>query len=192
MPPEIQNFDLLLSNAFRSLQNVPLDLFTHALTAVTYGGALWVVLALWLWSRGYKLLAIQIGVAIAIALAETSVLKHLFHRTRPVAVDLYEFWMPMHKLFADQYSFPSGHSSLSFAAAGVIFLKFRDWRGWTALLVALIVGLCRIYEGMHWPTDVLAGMVIGLIASALALPATRKVSSSISDKDRPNTIRPSE
>jgi undecaprenyl-diphosphatase len=172
---------LFFSNAIRSIKNLPLDIATHILTAVTYGGALWVGFAVVLWKRGYRLLAIQIGLAMILALAQTSVLKHLFHRARPVAVDLFLFWMPMHNLFADQYSFPSGHTSLSFAAAFVIFYKFRDWRGWSALGLALVVGLARIYEGMHWPTDVLAGILIGLIASALAIPMSRRVFPSMRD-----------
>jgi undecaprenyl-diphosphatase len=181
LPVDIQNFDLFFSNAIRSIKNLPLDIATHILTAVTYGGVLWVGFALFLWKRGYRLLAIQIGLAMILGLAETSILKHIFHRARPVSVDLFQFWMPMHQLFADQYSFPSGHTSLSFAAAGIIFYKFPDWRGWSALGLALVVGLCRIYEGMHWPTDVLTGILIGLSASALAVPLSRRVFPSVKD-----------
>ena len=162
----IQNFDLLVSNAMRSAQNPPLDFVTHVLTGITYGGVLWIIFAIVFWKKGYRRLAAQIGIAIIIALAETSILKHIFHRARPTAVDLYEFWMPMHRFFADSYSFPSGHTSLAFASAGVIFNRFRNRLGWSALLLALVVGLCRIYEGMHWPTDVFVGVFVGIAGSA--------------------------
>ncbi len=153
----------------RSWQNPPLDFLTHVLTGITYGGILWIIFALMFWKKGYRLLAAQIGVAIVIALFETSTLKHIFHRARPTAVDLYEFWMPMHHFFADSYSFPSGHTSLAFAAAWVLFNKFRNLFGCSALLLALVVGLCRIYEGMHWPTDVFVGVFVGLAGSAISL-----------------------
>jgi undecaprenyl-diphosphatase len=169
MPTFIQESDLVFSNGMRSLQNSTLDFLTHTLTGITYGGALWMIIALVFWKKGYKLLAAQMAIAILIGLAETSILKHIFHRARPIAVELYEFWMPMHKVFADSYSFPSGHTVLSFAAAGVIFNKYRSRYGWLALLLALIVGLCRIYEGMHWPTDVFIGIFVGIAASATAI-----------------------
>jgi undecaprenyl-diphosphatase len=168
-PLFLQNFDLLVSNAMRSWQNPPLDFLTHVLTGITYGGVLWIIFAIVFWKKGYRLLAAQIGIAIIVALVETSILKHIFHRARPTAVDLYEIWMPMHKLFADSYSFPSGHTSLAFAAAGVIFNKFRSRLGWSALALALVIGLCRIYEGMHWPTDVLVGILVGIAGSAASV-----------------------
>ncbi|HEY9681321.1 MAG TPA: phosphatase PAP2 family protein [Oculatellaceae cyanobacterium] len=173
MPTIVQNFDLLISNAFRSLQCVPLDLAAHLLTAVTYGGALWALLAVWLWRRGQRLLAVQIGLALIIALCETSVLKHFFHRERPTTIELYQLWMPLHNIFADKYSFPSGHTSQSFAAAGAIFMRYSDWRGRLALAFALLIGFCRIYEGMHWPSDVVVGIVIGLLASWIAVQCSR-------------------
>jgi undecaprenyl-diphosphatase len=139
------------------------------ITALTYGGFLFIVFAVWMWRRGQKVLALQVGIALAVALLETSLLKHFFHRERPTTIELYQFWMPMHHIFADRYSFPSGHASQSFAAAAVIFMHYRGWRGWSVLGFALLIGFCRIYEGMHWPTDVLAGIVVGLLASWLAL-----------------------
>lgn len=181
MPTSIQQFDLILSNGMRSFQNPVLDFFTHLLTGITYGGALWLVIAIVLWKKGYKLLAAQMAIATVIGLVETSVLKHIFHRARPTVVELYEFWMPMHKVFADSYSFPSGHTALSFAAAGVLFAKFRNHIGWLALLLALLVGLSRIYEGMHWPTDVLVGILVGLAASAAAIYASKRFLPRLSD-----------
>lgn len=181
MPPGIEKFDLFFSNAFRSLQNPFLDVFTHALTAITYGGALWVVLAAVLWRRGSRLLAVQICAAIVVGLFEASVLKHIFHRERPTVIELYDFWMPFHTFFADKWSFPSGHATLSFAAAGVIFYKFRDWRGLSALALAALIGACRVYQGMHWPTDVLVGTVIGLVASVISVAMVRKLLPAVQD-----------
>jgi undecaprenyl-diphosphatase len=171
----IANFDLYFSNFIRAARSPILDPLVHALTAITYGGIAWLLLALIIWRRGYRLLAIQISISIAIGLAETSILKHIFHRVRPVEVDLYQFWLPMHNVFADKYSFPSGHTVLSFAAAGVISMTMRDKRGALALFLALAVGVSRIYEGMHWPTDVFAGIFLGLLAARLACILVAKI-----------------
>jgi undecaprenyl-diphosphatase len=175
LPTSIQNFDLIVSNAMRSAENPALDLIAHILTAITYAGLLWLVLAMVLWWRGQKVMAQQIALALIVGAIEMAVLKHLFHRERPITITLYEFWMPLHNLFADRYSFPSGHTVLSFAAAFVLLKSYRDWRGWLSIAIAALVGICRVYEGMHWPTDVIAGIFFGLLAAAGGIFLARKL-----------------
>lgn len=58
-------------------------------------------------------------------------------------------------------SFPSSHAANCFALAMVLALSYR--RGWVALPVALAVAVSRIYTGSHWPSDVLAGSMIGIL-----------------------------
>lgn len=81
-------------------------------------------------------------------------------------------------------SFPSGHTTTSFAL-GFYFLlltwdKPNARLGWLALFLALMVGISRIYRGVHWPTDVLGGACAGLASAALfrwveTVRASRKV-----------------
>jgi undecaprenyl-diphosphatase len=68
-------------------------------------------------------------------------------------------------------SFPSGHTTTAFALAFWVFLltyrtRYRWW-GYGALLLAGLVGLSRVYRGVHYPSDVLAGAVIGVLWGAL-------------------------
>jgi undecaprenyl-diphosphatase len=175
LPSFIQNFDLIVSNAMRAAANPFVDFCAHIVTAITYAGILWIILAFLLWRRGQKQLARQIALALVIGAIEMSILKHLFHRERPITITLYEFWMPFHKLFADRYSFPSGHTVLSFAAAFVLWRHYPNWRGGLAILLATMVGVCRIYEGMHWPTDVIAGVLFGLLAALASIPLEEKL-----------------
>ena len=65
-------------------------------------------------------------------------------------------------------SFPSNHATNTTAAALITALLWRR-RGWLAFIPALIVGYSRIYTGAHWPSDVLAGICVGLAAGLLAL-----------------------
>jgi undecaprenyl-diphosphatase len=91
-------------------------------------------------------------------------LKLSFQRTRPV---------PFFDLLAPRsYSFPSGHALASFCFYGVLAamlaarIKNRKWRSvfWsTAAVIVLLIGLSRIYLGVHYTTDVLAGYAAALI-----------------------------
>jgi undecaprenyl-diphosphatase len=68
-------------------------------------------------------------------------------------------------------SFPSGHSVTSFAIAFLLLATtWRSknvWLGWSTLAWACLVGLSRIYRGVHWPTDVVAAAGIGLTCACL-------------------------
>jgi undecaprenyl-diphosphatase len=175
MPPFIQNIDFYISQTLRSAQNPLLDFCAYGLTDISYGGICWWILAIILWKKNQKLIALEIMLALLIAAVEISVLKHFFQRERPTFLTLHQFFKPLQTLTADRYSFPSGHTLSAFAAAGVLRNSFPDWKGKLAIAIALCIGIARIYEGMHWPTDVLAGIVLGLFTAWLSIPVASKL-----------------
>ena len=65
-------------------------------------------------------------------------------------------------------SFPSNHSANTACAALLAAVFFRRW-GWLAFFPALLVSYSRVYTGSHWPSDVLAGICLGLGMAMLAL-----------------------
>lgn len=97
-------------------------------------------------------------------------LKNLIGRPRPFVVN------PSVELFIappDSYSFPSGHSCSSFAAATVIFL--RDKRlGVPALAVAFLIAFSRLYNYVHFPSDVLCGIILGIVCAAVTFAVFKK------------------
>lgn len=68
----------------------------------------------------------------------------------------------------DKYSFPSGHVMNNIAPGVVIFTFFPQF-GWPVVLMPLTWGLLRVYFGVHWLTDVLAGTALGIISALISL-----------------------
>ena len=109
------------------------------------------------------------GIAVALALIldifiVNVVLKLSVNRARPwqsyPELGFQEFHNSIGVREPSDSSFPSGHTAATFAAAGALIMYYKA-KGIPAVIVALLVGLSRIYLCMHYPTDVLGGMVIG-------------------------------
>ena len=67
----------------------------------------------------------------------------------------------------NEWSFPSGHASFLFALATVVYLYNKKW-GVGLLLGALIVSLSRIIVGVHYPSDIAAGILVGVLVAQFA------------------------
>jgi len=111
---------------------------------------------------GKKGAAVLVLVAVGGGLLLSSVLKHAVERPRPELVP--------HGSYVYTSSFPSGHSTMSAATyltLGALLARVQRRRrikvfllGFSILLT-LLVGVSRVYLGVHWPTDVLAGWTLG-------------------------------
>jgi undecaprenyl-diphosphatase len=130
-------------------------------------GLLWIVLACvlgFLWKR----YAVVLFALLAVAVADWSAigLKAVFDVERPSM--RYAEPEPLVRPPIDG-SFPSGHAATSFAAATVLSFARPRWAP-VFYLLALAVGFSRVYVGVHYPLDILAGAVLGTaIATALLL-----------------------
>lgn len=93
------------------------------------------------------------------------ILKNLVARARP-----YESLEALVPLIAApwDYSFPSGHAGSSFACAWVLFRRLPRTYGVPAVILASLIALSRLYVGVHYPSDVIAGAVSGILISYLA------------------------
>ncbi|MBQ8966707.1 phosphatase PAP2 family protein [Ruminococcus sp.] len=144
-------------------ENVRSDVLDPIVKAVTHMGDAGVimiaaVLVLFIIPRTRRL-GLLCGAALVInVLLNNVILKNAVDRTRP-----YEAINELHAMIGKQRdaSFPSGHSSGSFCVASVIFRECRLRIGIPVLLLALSIALSRLYVGVHYPTDVLAGIITG-------------------------------
>jgi len=136
---------------------------TTALGGVLFLSLLTATVAGFLWLRKmYGAMALVIAATLG-GLSVSSILKQVFDRPRPNLVP--------HLSHVASSSFPSGHSMLSavvFLTLGVLLARFVEERKLKAyfLLIALVlttlVGVSRVFLGVHYPTDVLAGWCAGM------------------------------
>lgn len=92
-------------------------------------------------------------------------LKNMFSRIRPYEV---VDGLVLLTRKATDFSFPSGHAGSSFAAAVAIFHIRKDKIGIAALILAFLIAFSRLYIGIHYPTDVLTGMITGTLCGLAA------------------------
>lgn len=130
-------------------------------------GQLWLIIgvALLFFKETRKTGAAVLVSFICVLLFGELLLKHLVMRMRPCQVDTA---FPMLIDRPTSSSFPSTHSAFAFGTATVIFMKYKK-AGIAALIVAALVAFSRLYLFVHFPTDVLCGIVLGILAAFAAI-----------------------
>ena len=139
-------------------------------------GFVWVVPALLLlFRKKTRPLGIAVLTSLVLSLLITNgVLKNLVKEARPFVT--YPEIIPLvTHVSASSYAFPSGHASAAFAAAPLFYHYLPKKFGIPALILAFLVSFSRLYLGVHYPLDVLAGVVIGLVCAWLAVKMVQRV-----------------
>ena len=93
----------------------------------------------------------------------TEIIRYFYDRPRPFEVLSSVYQLIQH---SPGGSFPSGHAAFFFALATGVFFH-RKWWGVLFYIAALAISLSRVAAGLHWPSDVLAGAVIGILSAWL-------------------------
>ena len=141
-------------------------------SSIGNGGMVWIAvsLVLLLIPRTRKCGLTMVLAMLLTMILGNEIIKKVVARPRPCAVDRsVTLLIP----FPGQYSFPSGHTSNSFSAAVSIFLFYRK-PGILALLVAAIIAFSRMYLFVHYPTDILGGILLGSFDAMLVYGCLRK------------------
>lgn len=145
-----------------------MDGFWKFITMLGNGGWFWITVSVILlipkktrWIGVTALIALAVG-----ALITNVVLKNMVARTRPYEViDGLVLMIEKQK----DYSFPSGHTCASFAAACVYLKMMPKKYGIPFLILAALIAFSRLYVGVHFPTDVIGGLLIGMFAAWAAM-----------------------
>jgi undecaprenyl-diphosphatase len=165
----ISQIDMAWLSSLHLFTSPILDWAAWLISTASWMGACFLALAVVLWIKGYRLLAVQILLAMAVAGLGAEVLKHVVHRVRPSDLLPQFVHLPLPNLHDSHWSFPSGHASLAMAAAMAVVFGTHRSQAWWLVAVAVVVGWSRIYQGVHWPSDVLFGMILGIGAAMISV-----------------------
>lgn len=177
----IQMWDNMVVQFFQGHMHSPV--LNFIMTAFTYlgeAGAIWIGFTLlFLIMKKTRKVGYQTTIALLLCVVLSNVLlKSLVARDRPFEAD------PALMLLISPpggYSFPSGHSVSSFAAASVIFAWNKKW-GAGALILAALIGFSRVYLCVHYMSDVVCGIVVGCIIGFATAFVFRKADQAIQKK----------
>lgn len=144
-----------------------MDGFWIFITSLGDGGWFWIVVGVFLlFFRRTRTAGFTLLTALLINACLTNLtLKDLFARPRPYIV-CPELTTLIEKVSG--FSFPSGHTSVSFSGALVLYRMMPRKTGIPAVVLASMIGFSRLYVGVHYPTDILGGIVVGIIASTVS------------------------
>ena len=163
MSQAIYSLDFSILDAIQEhLRTLWLDAVIPYLTMLGDAGAIWILLAIVLMLiPGKRKVGFTVAAALLIDLIICNgILKPLIARIRPY--DLHTGISLLVKAPTD-YSFPSGHTAASFAAASA--LLYRKDRLWIpAMVLAALIAFTRLYLYVHYPSDVLCGILVGFLA----------------------------
>jgi undecaprenyl-diphosphatase len=165
---QFENIDVMILEFIQQNLHTPwLNNLAIFITTLGDGGLLWLLIAVvLLFRKQTRHMGIMVVLALIIStlLGEVT-LKHLFLRPRPFLT--YENFNPLvHP--TGLYSFPSGHTASSFAVAGILIWGFKKYKV-PILLVASLIALSRVFLLVHYPTDILAGIILGFLCSQLVI-----------------------
>ena len=166
-------FDYAILEAIHSFALSTNGFFTPLVRAITVLaddgiGMILLGLILSLFRRTRKIGFCVLGGIMVGALITNVAVKNLVARPRPFADQtrvFYEWWQTIGAHPESIHSFPSGHTTATMAAMTGIFLTTKKRYSWPALLFALVMGFTRMYLVVHYPTDVLAGLIAGVIGA---------------------------
>jgi membrane-associated phospholipid phosphatase len=175
---QAQNIDINLLNAINSSKTHPSS--TTVFKDISYSSyALSIAAPVTVFSIGLikkdktiRSRSYQMAAGIGLAMSMSVLLKHSVNRTRPY--ETYNFIVP--KVKEHSASFPSGHTTAAFETATSLSLNFPKWYViLPAYTWASAVGYSRMYLGVHYPSDVAAGMLIGAGSAWLTYELNKKL-----------------
>ncbi|MFC1663856.1 phosphatase PAP2 family protein [Patescibacteria group bacterium] len=168
------NFDFYIFQEINSFALKYLWLDALGIFFAKYFGYILVLFLLFLLVRNFKKylpIVIQaFSAAVLARLAIVNLIRWILPRPRPFVenhINLILDW-------TNQAAFPSGHAAFYFALSAIIYFYNRK-AGLFFLLASFLISISRVFVGLHWPSDIVSGAVVGIFSAWVIMKAFKKI-----------------
>ncbi|MDT8716495.1 phosphatase PAP2 family protein [Clostridium sp. 19966] len=153
----------------KHFKNPILDRIMPVVTSLGNFGVIWIAVSLMLLeNKSYRFEGIMLMSSLLLTtIMGEGIIKHIVKRSRPFTEIVDEKLLIARPV---TYSFPSGHSASSFAAAS-IFVNMNNWISSIAVMIAILIAFSRLYLKVHYPLDVFSGILLGILCSSIVMIA---------------------
>lgn len=168
MMTSLQNLDVKILNSIdKHCRTTLLDRIMPIVTDLGNGGIVWIFISLIMFAnKKYRTESILVLCSLLLStITGELIIKRLIRRKRPFTNE-YECELLISKPIT--YSFPSGHTASSFAVVGIFWIFIGPYSLYVTFL-ALLIAFSRLYLKVHYPSDVLIGMLLGILCSFIVL-----------------------
>ena len=166
--------EIQILNWLQGLHTPVLDKIMCFITHLGDAGIIWIVftIVLFLIPKTRKSGVIMAAALIVDVLLCNVLLKNLVARIRPYDVN------PIVQILVAKpkdFSFPSGHTAASFASVAALYLAGEKKLWKPALVLAILLAFSRIYLYVHYPTDILGGIIFGILSAWIGYQCSKKI-----------------
>lgn len=165
----LHSFEIDILNAIQTIRTDNLDDIMVTVTALGNASIFWIsILLVFLTTKRYKKMGEIITLSFILNIIVVNIILKIFvGRLRPYEAVGFTDLLISH---LSDNSFPSGHTSYAFSFVSVLwFLGKSKIMNWYMTILAVLIALSRLYLYVHYPSDVLAGAIIGVLLSVLAI-----------------------
>ena len=166
--------EIHILNMIQNLRTPIGDVVVPLITRLGDAGIIWIILTVLLLiiPKTRKTGVIMLAALLADVLLCNVVIKNLVARTRPFDVNT-----AVQLLVAKprDYSFPSGHTAASFASVTALYLAGEKKLWKLALVLAILIAFSRMYLYVHYPTDILGGVIFGSLSAWIGYQCSKKM-----------------
>ena len=169
----IMNLEFWILDGIQNLRTPAVDVLMPFITRFGNGGVIWIVLTvILLLIPKTRKTGLILGTALILdGILCNLFLKNLVRRIRPCDInDAVRLLIP----YPSDYSFPSGHTAVSFAAASALYFAGEKYLWKAALVLAAFIAFSRMYLYVHYPTDILGGALLGILCGYLVCRIVQK------------------